>query len=77
MSGMSAMSIIFGNIQDIMLFGTTFLSASEEQRHLESVGFHHIQTVRDILLDYMQGVEIFRPYCSNQANATRTLIHLK
>ncbi|KNE91032.1 hypothetical protein PSTG_15540 [Puccinia striiformis f. sp. tritici PST-78] len=77
--GMRAMAIIFGNIEDIMLFGTTFLSALEERKQLDSlsIGFHHIQNVGDILVDYMQGVEVFKPYCSNQANAIRTLIHLK
>ncbi|PLW16900.1 hypothetical protein PCASD_16384 [Puccinia coronata f. sp. avenae] len=67
--------MVFANIEDIMLFGTTFLSALE-RRQLKSRGAH-VDTVGDVVLDYMQGVHVFRSYCSNQANATRVLADLK
>ncbi|KAA1127295.1 hypothetical protein PGTUg99_034297 [Puccinia graminis f. sp. tritici] len=74
MIGVRAATIVFANIEEIMLFGTTFLSALE-RRQVESGSL--VQAVGDIVLDYMQGVDVFRPYCSNQANASRILSHLK
>ena len=72
--GVRAATIIFANIEEIMLFGTTFVSALERR---QAQAGPQIDTVADIVLDYIQGVEVFRPYCSNQANASRTLSHLK
>lgn len=72
--GRRSATIIFSNLEDIMLFGTTFLSALE-QRQTQSDS--QIQSIADLISDYMQGVHIFRPYCSNQANATRLLSDLK
>lgn len=73
--GPRASTIVFANVEDIMLFGATFLSALE-RRQLQS-GSYHVETVGDIVLDYMQGVHVFRPYCINQANASRALNDLK
>jgi len=73
--GPRASRIVFANVEDVMLFGATFLSALE-RRQVQS-GSYHVTSVGDIVLDYMQGVHVFRPYCTNQANASRALHDLK
>lgn len=66
--------IIFANIEDIMMFGVTFLSALEERQTEAKL---MVGSIGDIICDYMQGLDVYRPYCTNQANAARVLNDLK
>ncbi|OAV89819.1 hypothetical protein PTTG_28534 [Puccinia triticina 1-1 BBBD Race 1] len=49
--------------QEIMLFGTTFLSALEG-RQPQTAGAL-VQVLGGIMFDYIRGGEAFRHYCSN------------
>ncbi|MBW0492521.1 hypothetical protein O181_032236 [Austropuccinia psidii MF-1] len=72
--GIKAALVIFANIEEIMLFGTTFLSALEERQ--QQCQFH-VQSIGDVISNYITGIDIYRPYCTNQSNATRMLNDLK
>ncbi|OAV93189.1 hypothetical protein PTTG_27382 [Puccinia triticina 1-1 BBBD Race 1] len=61
--GVWAATNIFANVKEIMLFGTTFLSALEG-RQPQTAGAL-VQVLGGIMFDYIRGGEIFRHYCSN------------
>lgn len=72
--GEKASAVVFANVEDLMVFGTTFLSDLEE-RQRETRLF--VDRVGDIVSRYCDGLDIYRPYCTNQANANKTLQDLK
>ena len=72
--GVKASAVIFANIEDILLFGTTFLSDLEErQREMRLF----VDRIGDIVSNYMSGLDVYRPYCTNQGNANKTLRDLR
>lgn len=72
--GSRASMVIFANIEEIMLFGVTFLSALEERQTEDKL---LVKSIGDIISNHIQGLDIYRPYCTNQANAARVLNDLK
>ncbi|TKA51640.1 hypothetical protein B0A53_05517 [Rhodotorula sp. CCFEE 5036] len=70
-----ASSIIFANIDDILLFNTVLLSDLEERQRESRL---YINTIGDVIEKHMGSVgSHYRGYCLNQANAARTLSDLK
>ncbi|EGG01281.1 uncharacterized protein MELLADRAFT_67159 [Melampsora larici-populina 98AG31] len=72
--GFRASMVIFANIEEIMLFGVTFLSALEERQTEDKL---LVRSIGDIISNHVQGLDLYRPYCTNQANAARVLNDLK
>ncbi|KAG0143956.1 hypothetical protein CROQUDRAFT_48072 [Cronartium quercuum f. sp. fusiforme G11] len=72
--GTRASTVIFANIEEIMMFGVTFLSALEERQTEDKL---LVGSIGDVICDHIQGLDVYRPYCTNQANAARILNHLK
>lgn len=72
--GVKASAVVFANIEDIMLFGTTFLSDLEERQRETRLFVDHIG---DLIGRYMDGLDVYRPYCTNQGNANKTLQDLR
>ena len=51
-----------------------FLSELEDRQRQSRL---YIDQIGDIIKEYMKGLDIYRGYCVNQANAARTLADLK
>ncbi|KAG8943721.1 hypothetical protein FRC04_002553 [Tulasnella sp. 424] len=65
-----ATTVIFANVEDILLCNTSFYSALEERQkdcrlYMDQVG--------DILQAYMGNMAVYTPYCVNQSTATKIL----
>ncbi|KAG9017136.1 hypothetical protein FRB90_001611 [Tulasnella sp. 427] len=65
-----ATTVIFANVEDILLCNTAFYSALEERQkdcrlYMDQIG--------DILQVYMGNMAVYTPYCVNQSTATRIL----
>ncbi|GAA5879139.1 hypothetical protein JCM16303_001313 [Sporobolomyces ruberrimus] len=69
-----ALEVIFANIDDILMFNTVFLSELEERQRQSRL---YINQIGDIIKEHMKGLDVYRGYCVNQANAARTLADLK
>lgn len=72
--GAQASMVIFANIEEIIMFGVTFLSALEERQTEDRL---LVGKIGDVICAHMQGLDVYRPYCTNQANAARVLNDLK
>lgn len=51
-----------------------FLSELEERQRQSRL---YINQIGDIIKEHMKGLDVYRGYCVNQANAARTLADLK
>lgn len=51
-----------------------FLSELEDRQRVARL---YIDTIGDVIKNYMKGLDLYRGYCINQANAARTLADLK
>lgn len=69
-----ALSVIFANLEEILLFSVFFLSELEERQRVSRL---YVDRIGDVVLGRIQGIEVFRGYCVNQSNAARTLADLK
>ncbi|KAG9035365.1 hypothetical protein FRB95_011385 [Tulasnella sp. JGI-2019a] len=65
-----ATTVIFANIEDILLCNTTFLSALEERQKDCRL---YVDRIGDILHTYMSNMAIYMPYCVNQSNGIKIL----
>ncbi|TFY54721.1 hypothetical protein EVG20_g9594, partial [Dentipellis fragilis] len=69
-----AVTVIFANVEDILLTNTTFLSSLEERQRSCRL---YIDRIGDILDKHMLNMRIYREYCVNQANAAKILQSLR
>ncbi|KAK4047374.1 hypothetical protein OIV83_005421 [Microbotryomycetes sp. JL201] len=73
-----AAEIIFANIEDILIFNTAsfliFLSDLEERQRASRM---YIDSIGDVVDTHVKGLDVYRGYCVNQSNATRTLSDVK
>lgn len=66
--------MVFGNVEDILLVNTAFLSDLEERQKEQRL---YVDTVGDILSAHIPNMDGYRFYCANQKSAARTLEDLK
>lgn len=69
-----ALTVIFANVEDIMMFSTFFYSALEERQKECRL---YIDRIGDILKDHCQNLDVYRPYCVNQDSAAKLLVKLR
>ncbi|KAF7359085.1 Actin cytoskeleton-regulatory complex protein [Mycena sanguinolenta] len=69
-----AITVIFANIEDILLTNTTFMS-SLEQRQKECRLY--VDRIGDILQNQMSNMAVYMEYCVNQAEAIKVLKSLR
>ncbi|KAI6004726.1 hypothetical protein EDD15DRAFT_1017322 [Pisolithus albus] len=67
-------SVIFSNIEDILLTNTAFLSTLEERQRECRLYIDH---VGDLLETHMPHMRVYLDYCVNQANAGKVLQSLR
>ncbi|KIK15541.1 hypothetical protein PISMIDRAFT_320818 [Pisolithus microcarpus 441] len=67
-------SVIFSNIEDILLTNTAFLSTLEERQRECRLYVDH---VGDLLETHMPHMRVYLDYCVNQANAGKVLQSLR
>ncbi|CAE6423462.1 unnamed protein product, partial [Rhizoctonia solani] len=67
-------TVIFANVEDILLCNTTFLSSLEERQKECRLYIDHIG---DILAAHMGGMAVYMPYCVHQAPAIKVLQGLR
>lgn len=65
-----ALTVIFANVEDILLANTSFYSSLEERQKNCRL---YIDTIGDILQDNMPSMEVYTTYCVNQSQANRLL----
>ncbi|KAG6326305.1 hypothetical protein ID866_12784, partial [Astraeus odoratus] len=68
--GEASTSVIFCNIEDILLTNTAFLSALEERQRDCRLYIDHIG---DLLQAHIPNMRVYLDYCVNQANAGKVL----
>ncbi|KAG6334877.1 hypothetical protein ID866_4218 [Astraeus odoratus] len=68
--GEALTSVIFCNIEDILLTNTTFLSALEERQRDSRL---YIDSIGDLLEAHMPNMRVYLDYCANQATAGKVL----
>ncbi|CAG8655621.1 13678_t:CDS:10, partial [Dentiscutata heterogama] len=64
------LSILFCNIQDILLCNTAILSDLEQRQEEDS---YFVSKVGDILLKHSEDLTLYTKYCGNQLNASKFL----
>ncbi|KAL7419920.1 hypothetical protein Q5752_005838 [Cryptotrichosporon argae] len=69
-----ALEVIFANIEDILLFGTGFLSALEQRQKACRL---YIDNIGDVLEEHVPELGVYTPYCINQHQAARMLQTLR
>ncbi|KAF7298359.1 Actin cytoskeleton-regulatory complex protein [Mycena kentingensis (nom. inval.)] len=69
-----AITVVFANIEDILLTNTTFMS-SLEQRQKECRLY--VDRIGDILQSHMSSMAVYMEYCVNQGNAIKVLKSLR
>ncbi|KAI6109108.1 Dbl homology domain-containing protein [Pisolithus thermaeus] len=72
--GEESTSVIFSNIEDILLTNTTFLSTLEERQRECRLYIDH---VGDLLETHMPHMRVYLDYCVNQANGGKVLQSLR
>ncbi|KAG8932121.1 hypothetical protein FRC01_000235 [Tulasnella sp. 417] len=65
-----ATTVIFANVEDILLCNTSFYSALEERQKDYRL---YMDQVGDILQVHMSNMAVYTPYCVNQSVATKIL----
>ncbi|KIK68649.1 hypothetical protein GYMLUDRAFT_36129 [Collybiopsis luxurians FD-317 M1] len=65
-----AITVIFANIEDILLTNITFMSSLEERQKDCRL---YIDRIGDVILNYMSGMGVYMEYCVNQSNAIKVL----
>ncbi|KAJ3537063.1 hypothetical protein NM688_g6740 [Phlebia brevispora] len=69
-----AITVIFANVEDILLTNTTFLSSLENRQKECRL---YIDKIGDLLKNNMSNMGIYLEYCINQANAIKVLQSLR
>lgn len=69
-----ALTVIFANIEDILLFNTGFLSSLEDRQKACRLYVDH---VGDILDSFAPNMSVYRTYCVNQSQAGKLLQSLR
>ncbi|THV00744.1 hypothetical protein K435DRAFT_750939 [Dendrothele bispora CBS 962.96] len=69
-----AITVVFANIEDILLTNITLLSSLEERQKDCRL---YIDRIGDILQNYMSNMGVYMEYCVNQANAIKVLQSLR
>ncbi|KAL5528859.1 hypothetical protein ACEPAG_4833 [Sanghuangporus baumii] len=63
-------TVVFANIEDLLLVNTTFLSSLEERQKECRL---YIDRIGDLLALHMGSMSVYADYCVNQGNATKIL----
>ncbi|KAI0668336.1 hypothetical protein C8Q78DRAFT_1173775 [Trametes maxima] len=69
-----ARTVIFANVEDILLMNTTFLSSLEERQKDCRL---YVDRIGDILSTNMANLSVYMDYCVNQASAIKVLQSLR
>ncbi|PIL33059.1 transporter [Ganoderma sinense ZZ0214-1] len=69
-----ARTVVFANVEDILLMNTTFLSSLEERQKECRL---YVDRIGDILLTNMANISVYMEYCVNHASAIRVLQALR
>lgn len=65
-----ARTVIFGNIEDVLLTAVSFLSDLEERQRSSRMYIDH---VGDVISDHLPRMRAYIPYCTNQSTAAKIL----
>lgn len=69
-----AQTVVFANIEDILLFNTSFFSSLEDRQKACRL---YVDQIGDILERNAAGMEVYEAYCVNQQNGERVLRGLR
>jgi hypothetical protein len=69
-----ALTVIFANIEEIMMFHSFFLSALEERQKECRL---YVTRLGDILAEHCQNLSEYMPYCLHQDSARKLLVELR
>ncbi|SJL15191.1 uncharacterized protein ARMOST_18677 [Armillaria ostoyae] len=69
-----AVTVVFANVEDILITNTTFMSALEE--HQKDCRLY-IDKIDDVLQSHMSNIAVYMEYCVNQSNAIKMLQSLR
>ncbi|KAJ4490290.1 hypothetical protein J3R30DRAFT_3278216 [Lentinula aciculospora] len=69
-----AITVIFANIEDILLTNITFMSSLEERQKECRL---YIDRIGDIIQSYMSSMGVYMEYCVNQGNAIKVLQNIR
>ncbi|KAK8861200.1 hypothetical protein IAR55_002019 [Kwoniella newhampshirensis] len=69
-----ALTVIFANIEDILLFNTSFLSSLEERQKACRL---YIDRIGDVLEEHLREAGVYMTYCVNQHQAIKLLQDLR
>ncbi|KAK4688172.1 actin cytoskeleton-regulatory complex protein PAN1, partial [Tremellales sp. Uapishka_1] len=69
-----ALTVIFANIEDILLFNTGFLSSLEQRQKSCRL---YIDVIGDVLAQHISSLAVYMPYCVNQQQAIGLLQSLR
>ncbi|SJL08834.1 uncharacterized protein ARMOST_12205 [Armillaria ostoyae] len=67
---MKAVTVVFTNVEDILITNTTFMSALEERQKDCRL---YIDKIGDVLQSHMSNIAVYMEYCINQSNAIKVL----
>ena len=65
-----AQTVVFANIEDILLINTSFLSSLEERQRKCRL---YIDQIGDVLESHAAGMSVYEAYCVNQQTAEKVL----
>ena len=65
-----AQAVVFANVEDILLANMAFFSALEQRQKTCRL---YVDTIGDILAENMPAMQVYTPYCVNQAQAAHLL----
>ncbi|KAJ7621612.1 hypothetical protein DFH06DRAFT_1233083 [Mycena polygramma] len=69
-----AITVVFANIEDILLINTTFMSSLEERQKECRL---YVDRIGDILQNHMSNMAVYMEYCVNQGTAIKVLKSLR
>jgi hypothetical protein len=68
------LTVIFANIEDILLSATAFLSSLEARQRSCRL---YVDVIGDVLDEFAGSMDVYRTYCVNEAQAGRLLQALR
>ncbi|KAK0185975.1 hypothetical protein F5146DRAFT_163320 [Armillaria mellea] len=71
---MKAVTVVFANVEDILITNTTFMSVLEERQKDCRL---YIDKIGDVLQSHMTNMDVYMEYCVNQSNAIKVLQSLR
>ncbi|KAJ7221504.1 hypothetical protein GGX14DRAFT_492415 [Mycena pura] len=69
-----AITVVFANIEDILLTNTAFMSSLEERQKECRL---YVDRIGDVLRDHLSNMAVYTEYCVNQATAIKVLKSLR